>query len=152
MLNQMPAGEVRVAVLAEGLTLELPSGPILLTAEDVEVRVSPRGTFQAAGSATAVVALESELNEDLREEGMAREMINRIQGVRKELDLGYTQRIQLGIGGDAALVKAAERFAQHIAAETLASSWRLLADDDQDGRCLEVDGRNLVLQVQPAQG
>ena len=121
-----------------------------LTSDDVEVRVRPKGTFQAAGSATAVVALDSELDDDLREEGLARELINRIQGVRKDLDLGYTDRIQVAIGGDPALVRAAERFAEHIAGETLASGWRVLSEKTEDARTLDVDGRSLVLQVQRA--
>jgi isoleucyl-tRNA synthetase len=150
-LNQLPASDVRAALLGGGLTLDLPSGPTTLTEEDVEVRVSAKGTFQAAGSATAVVALDSELDDDLREEGLARELINRIQGVRKDLSLGYTDRIRLHIGGDAALIRAAERFGEHIAGETLASSWAVLADPGAEARTLEVDGRTLLLQVQRAE-
>ncbi len=149
-LNQRPAAEVRAAVLAGGLVLDLPSGPVTLNGDDVEVRVSPKGTFQAAGSATAVVALDSELNDDLREEGLARELINRIQGVRKDLSLGYTDRIQVRLGGDAALVAAAERFGEHIAGETLASSWQVGGDAPAGARTLDVDGRTLVLQVERA--
>jgi len=148
-LNQRPAAEVRAAILGGGLTLELPSGPTTLTADDVEVRVSPKGTFQAAGSATAVVALDSELNDDLREEGLARELINRIQGARKDLSLGYTDRICVTIGGDEALVRAAERFGEHIAGETLASSW-VVGEGTDGAHTLDVDGRTLVLQVQRA--
>jgi len=149
-LNSLPAAEVRAAVLGDGLVLDLPSGPTTLTAEDVMVRVQPLGTYQAAGSAAAVVALHSELDDDLREEGLARELVSRIQAARKDLDLGYTDRITLGIGGDAALVRAAERFEQHIRTETLASAWSVLPEASPAARSVEVDGRTLLLHVERA--
>ena len=79
---------------------------------DVVVEVAPREGFQAAGSANAVIALHAELDEDLRQEGLSRELLNRIQGQRKDLDLGYTDRIVVRVGGDAAVRAAAERFGE----------------------------------------
>jgi isoleucyl-tRNA synthetase len=115
----------------------------------VVVEVQPKGSFQAAGSAMAVVALHSELDDDLKEEGLAREVVNRIQTRRKELDLGYTDRIHVAYGGDAPVLQAVERFRDHLSAETLAVGWEDLSDGSS-AQELEVDGHRLLLEVRRA--
>jgi isoleucyl-tRNA synthetase len=120
VLARTPGAEVRRAVLGEGFEVALPSGPILLTSEDVVVEVQPKEHFQAAGSASAVVVLHADLDDDLREEGLAREVLARIQTRRREMDLGYTDRIRVRVGGDEAVRNAAERFAEFLKNEALA--------------------------------
>ncbi|RME29093.1 MAG: isoleucine--tRNA ligase [Deltaproteobacteria bacterium] len=138
--------EVRRAVLSgEGYAVELPEGTIRLGPEDVVLEVVAREGFQAAGSASAVVALHADLDEDLRQEGLAREVINRIQGARKELDLAYSTRIRVRLGGDAAVVAAAERFRERIAAETLAVELEIVEEPGSE----ELDGHPFSLDLTP---
>ena len=119
-LAQADGAEVRAAILGgEGYAVALPGGTVQLGADDVVLEVVAREGFQAAGSANAVVALHADLDEDLRQEGLAREVLNRIQGARKDLDLAYTDRITVRLGGDEALRVAAERFRERICRETL---------------------------------
>jgi len=119
-LTGMDGGAVRRGLLTGGLTLQAPSGPVTLTSEDVLVEVQPREHFQAAGSAAGVVALHSDLDQDLLEEGLAREIVNRIQTRRKELALGYTDRVNVVVRGDQAIASAVARFRPYIQQETLA--------------------------------
>ncbi|MCA9569227.1 MAG: class I tRNA ligase family protein, partial [Myxococcales bacterium] len=139
---------IQAATQGDGFVVELPSGPVTLTSDDVLVEVQPREGFQASGSARAVVALHADLDDDLREEGLSRELINRIQTERKNLDLGYTDRIRVEVRGDDALQAAATRFAEHIQHEVLAISMDVgpLAGDAP----LDVDGHGLMLAVQRA--
>ena len=148
MITGMDPAAVRRAVLGDGLRLELPSGEVVLGLEEVVVEVSPREHFQAAGSASAVVALHADLDDDLREEGLAREVLSRVQTTRRELNLGYTQRIDLHIDGDAALVKAAERFREHLSRESLVRRWGA-GEGAAEARTLDVDGLPLILRVSP---
>ena len=142
-LAKMPGSEVRASVLADGLTLELPNQTVTLTGEHVIVQVEPKEGYQAAGSARAVVVLHAELDDDLRQEGLSREIISRIQGLRKEGGLGYTERIGLFVGGDPAVVAALERFREHVASETLVTEW----DSEGDTAEVEVDGLVLSLAL-----
>ncbi len=144
-LAALPGSEVRRQVLAGGLHLSLASGEVVLGEDDVQVEVEPLGHFQAASSASAVVALHTDLDADLLEEGMAREAVNRIQNLRKERDLGFTDRIVLGVGGDPALVAAVRRFWSYVAHETLAV--RMVAPAEASTP-EEVDGRALVLSIE----
>ena len=151
-LAGMPGSEVRRQVLAGGLSVALPGGAVTLGPEDVQVEVSPRANFQAASSASAVVALHSDLDADLREEGVAREVLSRVQTLRKELQLGYTQRVALGVAGDAVVVEAARRFRATIAAESLVVAWLDERPDAGDAasevlREVDVDGAALVLTL-----
>ncbi|MEE2752154.1 MAG: isoleucine--tRNA ligase [Myxococcota bacterium] len=148
-LAARPGTEVRAAVLAGGLEIDLGDSTVLLGEEDVIIEVQPRGEFEAAGSANAVVGVHSAIDEDLREEGLAREIVNRIQGQRKELDLGYTDRIELGISGDPSVMKAVERYREHVATETLVVRWVELGESS-DSTEFDVDGHSLYLDIHPA--
>ena len=143
-LSGLPGSEVRRQVLAGGLVLELPSGSVTLGVEEVLVEVQPKEGYQAAGSARAVVALHAELDEDLREEGLAREVVSRIQGLRKQQQLGYTDRIRLHVGGDARVVAAVQRFKAYVAQETLTTEW---VEASPQAESTEVDGLELVVEL-----
>jgi isoleucyl-tRNA synthetase len=66
------------------------------------------------------VALDPVLDDDLRAEGMAREVVNRVQRLRKDSGLEITDRIRLGVSGSAEVEVALLRFRDFIAEETLA--------------------------------
>ncbi len=144
-MARIPGERIRRRVMSGGLPLELPGGKVVLGEADVIVELVPREDFQAAGSPVAVVALHSRLDQDLLEEGMAREVVNRVQNLRKKLELGYTDRIRLGVGGDEAMVSAVKRFREYVAGETLA-----LEIGEPTGQVHEVkaDDRELLLSIQ----
>jgi isoleucyl-tRNA synthetase len=102
------------------IVVELPDGPIELTPEEVEVRLAAREDFAAASGAGQVVVLDTRLDESLRREGLAREVINRIQRARKAMDLAYEARIGVRWTADGELAEAIEEHAARIAGETLA--------------------------------
>jgi isoleucyl-tRNA synthetase len=66
------------------------------------------------------VALDPALDDELRAEGLARELVNRIQRLRKDAGLDITDRIELAIGGPEPIRTAADRHEMFIGGETLA--------------------------------
>ena len=144
-LSAADPASVRAGLLGGGYTLVLDSGPVTLSDEDVVVEVAPRTGFKAAGSAAAVVALHADLDDDLREEGLARELVNRIAAARKDLALGYTDRVRVELRGGAAVLAAARRFTARISAETLAVSVELIADATAPA---ELDGHPFALTIE----
>ncbi|MCB9778143.1 MAG: isoleucine--tRNA ligase [Alphaproteobacteria bacterium] len=148
-LAKAEGAEVRRAILSgAGFPVELPSGTIHLTGDEVRLEVVPREGFQAAGSASVVVALHADLDEDLLQEGLSREVMNRIQVARKDLELDYADRIVVVLRGDDAVVAAVERFSSHIARETLATS--LSVGPATAGDEGELDGHVFHLDVRRA--
>ncbi|MFN7145480.1 MAG: DUF5915 domain-containing protein, partial [Myxococcota bacterium] len=141
-LSTMDGGEVRAKVLGGGLTIELPSGPVTLGPAEIVTAVEPLPGFQAAGSADAVVALHAALDEDLLEEGLAREVISRVQAVRKGWGVAYDDRIALSVTGGARTGRMLARFADQVADATNAT-----IGDAANGERVEVsvDGEDLVI-------
>jgi isoleucyl-tRNA synthetase len=87
-----------------------------------EIQISESGVdpFVAAGADGLTVALDVTLTDELRTEGLCREIVNRVQNLRKKSGLAVADRIALNISGDARVRAAATKFADHITTETLA--------------------------------
>ncbi len=107
------------------VTIELgsdPGGdPVELSAEELEVRLAERQGIAAQGDRELLVALDTELTPALVAEGLAREVVNRIQTARKEADLDYAARIRVRYRAEGELARAIEAHREWIAGETLAS-------------------------------
>jgi len=94
---------------------------IKLLAEDVDIRTSSREGYATFTDPTLTVALDLEISVELREEGLARELINRIQNMRKESDFSVTDRIDIYFEGlSEKLSKAVKNKNEYIKNETLA--------------------------------
>jgi isoleucyl-tRNA synthetase len=96
-----------------------------------------------------VAAIDPHLTAELRREGIARELVHRIQRLRKEAGYDYVTRIALSISGDPEGLAAAEAFRGFIGAETLSRTVELGTDlSDADVReTVDLDGRIVVLSV-----
>jgi len=68
-----------------------------------------------------ILVLDTHLTDELRDEGTARDLVNQIQQIRKQLDLRYEQRIDLSVVGEAYIQQVVNRFADYIRGETLAN-------------------------------
>lgn len=105
----------------KSITLQLPGGPVLLDAQDLQIRLQAKEGWAAAQGAACVVVLSTELDGVLLAEGLAREIVHAVQTRRKDLDCQYTDRIAIGVEtDDAALRDAVLRFSSYIESETLA--------------------------------
>ena len=88
--------------------------------DEMEVVEEARGGWVVRSEGRRTVALDPELTGALTREGLARELVNRIQRLRRESGLDITDRIRLGVGGTEAVCAAAREHEAAIARETLA--------------------------------
>jgi isoleucyl-tRNA synthetase len=88
--------------------------------DDVTVSREVTSDWAVAADGPFVVALDPRITDDLAQEGLARELVNRVQRLRKDAGYEYTTRIELGLSGEPAVLAAAEAFRDFIAGETLA--------------------------------
>lgn len=110
-----------IAALLDGDTIEFEA--LSLTRADIVVTRTPRAGTVVATEGSISVAFDIEITDDLRIEGLAREIISRIQGVRKALDLEVTERIIVEwSSGDSKVTNAFEQHSRLIADEVLAVS------------------------------
>ena len=88
--------------------------------DEMEVVEEARGGWVVRSEGRYTVALDPTLDEELRREGLARELVNRIQRLRRDSGLDITDRIRLAVGGTEAVCAAARQHEAAIARETLA--------------------------------
>ncbi len=113
------------------LVLELNGEATDITPDMVSVSVAAKEGFTAALENGLCVILDTEVTEELVNEGLARELISKVQQMRKQKDFEMMDRIVISISADAEVEKAVELFKDFIKAETL-------ADDIVKGEGLEV--------------
>ena len=111
---------------AEGTayTLALPGGEVLLNPGDYQISSEDMQGWLVASQGALTIALDVEITPELRQEGLARELINRIQNLRKSSGFEVTDRIEVVIEPNVALQEALERFGSYVCAQTLARSIR----------------------------
>ena len=100
----------------------------VLEAGDLDVLQEASGDLVVKGEGLFTVALDPDLDDDLLSEGLARELVNRIQRLRKDAGLEITDRIELAIGGGPPVQAAAGTHEGFISGETLALSVAIAAD------------------------
>jgi isoleucyl-tRNA synthetase len=99
--------------------MNLEGEEIILETEDVEIMPVDIPGWKVANSGQITVALDITLTDSLREEGLARELVNRIQNLRKESGLALTDKILVKIQQNDALDTAIQNNLNYICAETL---------------------------------
>ena len=112
--------EIRSLEQAGSLSLDLEEGPVEVMLEDVEVLTEDIPGWLVAGEGGITVALDIEVTPELRSEGLARELVNRIQQRRKDAGLEVTDRIALTLDGPQELQESVASNLDYIRAETLA--------------------------------
>jgi isoleucyl-tRNA synthetase len=142
----------RIEELDSGLLNQLQdSGSLVLDGEtfnleDILVfREAHEGT-QALSNRFISIDMDCTLDEALVREGLAREVVNRIQKTRKDIGLNVSDRIVLGVRADAELAQAIEEHLEYIRRETLAVGLKALAETDT-GFTFDIDGLNLTLTI-----
>lgn len=121
----------------------------MLTAEDVEIITEDMPGWLVANNGVLTIALDIELTEALVEEGVARELINRIQNLRKSSGLEITDRIEVSIERREEVVGAVSHCNEYIASQVLATSLTL-TDGLTDGTEVEMDGYKLHIVIRKA--
>jgi len=120
-----------LAVTVDGETHEL-------IAEDFEVQKSASGELLVQEAAGFVTAIDPTVTDALRLEGLARELISRVQRMRKEAGLAVGDRIRLSITGDAEIGAAVAKHGDWLASEVLATELRQDAGSLQDSLATQV--------------
>jgi isoleucyl-tRNA synthetase len=133
----------------QAATLELDGESITFLPEDVVVEREVASDWLVGSDGPFVAALDPTLSPELRDEGIARELVNRVQRLRKEAGYAYTDRIALWVSGDEQVLSAVQRHAAFIQGETLArrlENVRAPAPDLEQE--VDIDGHGVVVGVQ----
>ncbi len=119
--NSMSQEDIRAFERNNGATLNIDGQEVNLILEDALISTEDIPGWTVTTQDGMTVALDINITQELLEEGLAREIINRIQNMRKESGLEVTDKIILTIEKNKDITKPVERFGEYICSETLAT-------------------------------
>lgn len=132
-IGAMTAEDIAAFESAGSFSVEVNGEKLQLLPEDVEIISEDIPGWLVANEGRITVALDITISEDLRQEGYARELVNRIQNLRKDSGLDVTDKIRLQIQRHAALDAAVEKHRTYISSQTLASDLQLVDTCNESG-------------------
>jgi isoleucyl-tRNA synthetase len=130
-------------------TFDLDGTPATVEATDVEIFSEDIPGWLVANEGKLTVALEVTVTEELRKEGVARELVNRIQNIRKSSGLEITDKIRITLSKDEHINEAVAQYSSYICNQVLAVQLDLV-DTVADGTELDMDDYKLAVNVTKA--
>ena len=132
----------------EAYTLALPGGEVVLNPGDYQISSEDMPGWLVASEGALTIALDVELTDDLRREGVARELVNRIQNLRKTAGFEVTDRIDTVIYADAPeIAPALAAFGEWIGSQTLSRSVTLAPAAEAPADAREVEWTEGTIQI-----
>ncbi|QTN39997.1 isoleucine--tRNA ligase [Cryomorphaceae bacterium] len=138
-LSQFDQDQIREIERADVYQLEIDGETVTLNKDDVEITSEDIPGWLVASENGLTVALDVTLTDALKEEGTARELVNRIQNIRKDSGLEVTDRITLEMKSHPALEAAVQNNRSYICSETLAEDLALVTELSEAGTSVEFE-------------
>lgn len=113
-------GAPQIAQLESGSPIEVLGR--VVTMEDIEIRRAPRAGMEVETAGELTAALNTVISPLLRQEGIAREFVNRVQNIRKTRDFSVTDRITVAVHAPDGLRAAVEQYRDYVCSETLTTA------------------------------
>lgn len=135
-INGMDQEQINAFEAAGELKVQLSTMEYTLIPEDADILTEDMPGWLVANDGLLTIALDVELTPALVEEGIARELVNRIQNLRKSSGLEITDRIEVRILRNENINGAVEHFGEYVASQVLANSIEL-CDELTDGTLVE---------------
>ena len=148
-LDQATITAIQTAETAgEAYTLALPGGDVVLNPGDYQISSEDMPGWLVASEGALTIALDVELTDDLRREGVARELVNRIQNLRKTAGFEVTDRIDTVVYADAPeIAPALAAFGEWIGSQTLSRSVTLAPAAEAPADAREVEWTEGTIQI-----
>ena len=143
-LDNLSSQELNILQNDGKITIKVDEQTYTIGREMVDIRVSAKEGFNALEDGGHFIILNTELTESLIFEGIAREMVSKVQQLRKQLDFDIADRITLYYDGDEIVEKVVDTFEQYIKNETLATA--ILKKSD--GEKFDLNGHETILNVE----
>ncbi|MNK02377.1 Isoleucine--tRNA ligase [compost metagenome] len=137
----------QISALESTGELALAGTPYTILLSDVEIIAEDVEGWQVANLGKLTVALDVHITEELKKEGLSRELINRLQNLRKDKGLEVTDRINVKLTAASEVVNAANENLSYICTEILADSL-VFEDSLTEGETIEIDGKELKALIQ----
>ncbi|UOX35046.1 isoleucine--tRNA ligase [Flavobacterium sediminilitoris] len=137
-IQNLTQDQINILDKESKLTLDISGKSINLTSEDVEISSQDIPGWLVANANGITVALDITITDELRNEGIARELVNRIQNIRKDSGFEVTDKIKVHIQNNKVIEQAVKENADYIKSETLTNEL-IFVDNIENGTEIEFD-------------
>ena len=150
LINSMEQSDILLFEKSGLYTVNSSQGQIDLTLNDVEIISEDIPGWLVSNEGNITVALDINITEELKDEGTARELVNRIQNIRKDSGFEVTDKIKIIIQNNPSINSSVEKFRDYIASQTLASNIDLVEKVNSDmARIIELDDSiNITIKIE----
>ncbi|MDE7120207.1 MAG: isoleucine--tRNA ligase, partial [Muribaculaceae bacterium] len=147
-INALSQADINELERNGSLTVTVDGQPCQIDAADVDIHNEDIPGWLVANEGNVTVALDITVTDELRKEGIARELVNRIQNIRKNRDYAITDRINVVIAPNDAINDAVKEFGDYIARQVLAESVATApVDNAADDERLDLDGIDVAVKI-----
>lgn len=144
-LSNLEAEKITTLDHGDSIKMEVGNEEFEITPEMVEIRVSSKEGFNASHEGSNFIVLNTTLTEELLNEGIVRELISKVQNLRKSKDFDITDRIHIYYEGPKEFTNAISSFLSLIQDETLALS---IEEKKNEGEIYNLNGLDVQLDVE----
>ncbi len=144
-LENLDVDSINKLQKGESINLELGNEEKKITAEMVEIRITSKEGFNVGMENNNFIILDTTLTEELILEGIAREMVSKVQQLRKNKDFNVADRITLYYSGDDKVTECVTKFKEYIQNETL--SLDIIAKDNLKEK-YDLNGHECLIDVE----
>src|SRR5208283_3014105 len=123
-IEGLSLSDIHALLAGTGVELSVGDRVFTLTPDGVEIQRIEKENLKVINDGSLTVALDPELTPELLQEGLVRDLVRRIQNLRKDKGLDVTDRIELSLSGPELVREAAERHRDRLLSETLATGWK----------------------------
>ena len=147
LVAQLSQSDIAQIERTDSWTAEIDGVKIEATAADFDIVSEDMPGWLVATEGKLTVALDIMVSDELRREGLARELVNRIQNLRKESGFEVTDRIRIEIERNDEIAGAVESFGDYIASQTLAVSVDVVDKLDDTAVSVDLDEFTVRMKV-----
>ncbi len=152
-VKDMTGDEVTEFEKSGTFSFEVDGQPVTLQQSDIDISTEDIKGWVVESDGVVTVALDTELTEALRAEGLAREFVNRIQNMRKDAGFQVTDRIRIYYASDDELLKKAlTDFHEYVKTETLAAEMKNIVSNGEKLQPQSINGINCKIGVEVVGG
>ena len=149
-IQQMSQDDINAFEKAGTFTLNVEGQEAVIERADVEIISEDIPGWLVANEGRLTVALDITVTEELRKEGLARELVNRVQNIRKSSGFDITDKVNITILSNEAMDAAVAEYKEYISNQVLAASIEIADEAVSDAVELDFEDFKLLVKVEKA--
>ena len=147
-IQQMSQDDINAFEKAGTFTLQVDGQEAVLERADVEIISEDIPGWLVANEGRLTVALDITVTDELKKEGLARELVNRIQNLRKSSGFEITDKVNITLASSAEMDGAVEAYQEYIKSQVLANNLVITAEPISDATSLDFEDFTLAVKVE----